>query len=227
MAKPKVLIVDDDPGVLELVADALTISGHEIAKAVDGGQASVLMKKSKFDLVVSDVNMPKVNGFELLAWMRGRNDSTPIILLTARGEKGDVANGFRAGADDYLTKPFSIEELVLRAAAVLRRTHSSEEATLLRCGPVVIDEAKYQTKLNDEIIDLSPTEFRLLFELVLNKNKVLTKYALLDKVWGIDFSDSASVVDTYISYLRKKLHRNGFDGIKTVRGVGFQIVDSE
>jgi two-component system OmpR family response regulator len=172
--------------------------------------------------VVSDINMPKVDGFELLERMRTIGDSTPVILLTARGEKVDLARGFRTGADDYVTKPFGLEELSLRIEAVLRRTLSSSGA-VLECGPVVVDEDAHSVNVDGVAVDLSQTEFRLLVELLERKEKVATKSALLDSVWGINWDTTVSVLDTYISYLRKKLHTDTWQGIKTVRGVGFQI----
>ena len=227
MATSKLLIVEDEPNLLEMVADALTLAGYPVTKASDGMQAAELLRTQRFDLVVSDVNMPRMDGFALIETMRRRGDDTPVIFLTARDQRPDITTGFRSGADDYITKPFGLEELSLRVAAVLRRTLTPEAETTLHCGPVTINEDAHQVTVAGNPVELSPTEFRLLVYLVENKNKVLTKYALLDRVWGIDFSDAATVVDTYISYLRKKIHVHGFQGIKTVRGIGFQIVDHE
>jgi two-component system OmpR family response regulator len=132
------------------------------------------------------------------------------------------------GADDYVTKPFGLEELLLRVKAILRRTSKvSTTATTLSCGPISLNEEIHQVTFNSEVVDLSPTEFRLLAILLENKGRVLSKSVLLDDVWGITFESETSVVDTYISYLRKKLHRDGFEGIKTIRGVGFQILEQK
>jgi two-component system OmpR family response regulator len=145
-------------------------------------------------------------------------------MLSARGERADITRGLTLGADDYVTKPFGLEELVLRIRAILRRSKFSEaSSTLLSCGPISLDESLHQVTFNGEVVDLSPTEFRLLHILIESKGRVLSKSHLLDEVWGITFETETTVVDTYISYLRKKLHRDGFEGIRTVRGVGFQM----
>jgi two-component system OmpR family response regulator len=170
--------------------------------------------------------MPKLDGYELVERLREKGNMIPVIFLTARSEKPDVARGFRIGADDYISKPFGLEELVLRVAAILRRTfNSNEEKSQLHCGPVSLDFDAHIVTVDRVPVELSPTEFRLLAYLMENKNKVLTKHALLDEIWGMGFAESATVVDTFISYLRKKIHTETFTGIKTVRGIGFQIVD--
>ena len=219
----RILVVDDEPGVREMLTDALTMQGHTVSPAGDGFEALASLRADSFDLVVSDINMPKVDGYQLLERMRGLGDSTPVILLTARGEKADLARGFRTGADDYVTKPFGLEELSLRIAAVLRRTAGTGSETVLTCGPLSVDIDAHTVALEGKAVDLSQTEFRLLVELLERKEKVATKSALLDSVWGINWDTNVSVLDTYISYLRKKLHTDTWQGIKTVRGVGFQI----
>lgn len=226
MSKAKILVVDDEPGILEMISDALAMSGFEPILASDGLEALNTLRSGQFDLLVTDVNMPKMDGYELVRRLRQLDNQIPVIFLTARNDKPDVANGFRIGADDYITKPFGIEEFSLRVAAVLRRTFSqSDESEVLRCGPLELNESRHEVRLANREVALSPTEFRLLAYLMENQNKVLTKHMLLDKIWGINFNDSATVVDTYISYLRKKLHDSQFQGIKTIRGVGFMISD--
>jgi two-component system OmpR family response regulator len=171
-----------------------------------------------------DINMPLMNGFELVERLRSTNDLTPVLMLTAREDKEDITRGLKLGADDYVIKPFGIEELILRIKAILRRSSKiSNIPTLLSCGPISIDDDQHQVTFNGDDIDLSPTEYRLLQILIEKKGRVLSKNLLLDEVWGITFESESTVVDTYISYLRKKLHRDGFEGIKTIRGVGFQI----
>jgi two-component system OmpR family response regulator len=167
-----------------------------------------------------------MDGYELLERLRAIGDETPALMLTARGERGDVTRGLRLGADDYVTKPFGLEELMLRIAAILRRTIGSGEKSAedIVCGPVVLNEDRHSVTLHGKAVDLSPTEFRLLYELMIKQGKVVTKATLLDVVWGMAFAANATVVDTYISYLRRKLHIAGYEGIKTVRGIGFQIV---
>ncbi len=225
MKKAQILVVDDESGVRELVGDVLGLEGYAVTIAVDGLDALSQIRKQKFDLYVLDINMPKIDGLVLLEKVRGAGDQTPALLLSARREKDDIHQGFRVGADDYVTKPFSIEELALRVEAILRRTQDSQVTNILRCGPISIDIDQHLVKFEDEIIELSPTEYNLLNFLVERKNKVVRKDALLNAVWGIDFENNSTVVETYISYLRKKFHRGGFEGIKTVRGVGFQIVE--
>jgi two-component system OmpR family response regulator len=150
-------------------------------------------------------------------------------LLTARGERADVTRGLKLGADDYVTKPFGLEELTLRVAAILRRTKAAAlvEPAVIVVGPVELNEDAHSVRLGGKSVDLSPTEFKLLHELMKRPGKVVTKNQLLDVVWGMGYANNASVVDTYISYLRKKIHIDGFEGIKTVRGIGFQIVGAD
>ena len=219
-----ILIIDDEAGVRELLADALKLAGFETLTAADAMIAQTLLRTVKPDLLVVDINMPLMDGFEFIERIRGNGDLTPALMLSARGERADITRGLTLGADDYVTKPFGLEELVLRIRAILRRSKFSEAtSTLLSCGPVTLDESLHQVSFNGEVVELSPTEFRLLHILIESKGRVLSKSHLLDEVWGINFETETTVVDTYISYLRKKLHRDGFEGIRTVRGVGFQM----
>jgi two-component system OmpR family response regulator len=219
-----ILIVDDEAGVRELLTDALRLAGFETLTAADAMIAQTLLRSVKPDLLVVDINMPLMDGFEFIERIRSNGDQTPALMLSARGERADITRGLTLGADDYVTKPFGLEELVLRIRAILRRSKFSEaSSTLLSCGPISLDESLHQVTFNGEVVDLSPTEFRLLHILIESKGRVLSKSHLLDEVWGITFETETTVVDTYISYLRKKLHRDGFEGIRTVRGVGFQM----
>jgi two-component system OmpR family response regulator len=223
--QPKVLVIDDEPGVRELISEALSISEISAVQAADGLEALSFLRRERFDLLILDINMPKLDGLALLEKLRNEGMSVPVLMLSARADKADINQGLRTGADDYLTKPFSIEELVLRVKAIMRRSKGEvAEVKVLTCGPISMDFSKYSVKFNDQLVDLSPTEFKLLEQLILNRGNVVTKETLLSEVWEIDFKSSSTVVDTYISYLRKKLHIDGFDGIKTVRGIGFQIV---
>ena len=218
------MIVDDEPGVRALLRDTLSIAGFEVIEASDGMSALTLLRTNKPALMVIDVNMPLMDGFELVERLRTTDDFTPVLMLTAREDKSDIARGLKIGADDYVIKPFGIEELVLRIKAILRRSYKSTTApTLLTCGPITINDEQHCVSFNGEEIDLSPTEYRLLQLLMERKGRVLSKKLLLDEVWGITFESESTVTDTYISYLRKKFHRDGFEGIKTIRGVGFQI----
>lgn len=226
MTKPLILIVDDEVGVRELLTDALRLGGYETLEAKDGMAALSLIRKSSPDLLIIDINMPVMDGFELLERVRSNKNNVPAIMLTARKDRSDISRGLRLGADDYVTKPFGLEELLLRVRAVLRRsTTAQEEFTILTCGPISLNEETYQVFCNGELVEVSKTEFHLLQYLLQNKGRVLTKANLLSAVWGIDFESETGVVDTYISYLRRKFHADGFEGIKTVRGIGFQILE--
>jgi two-component system OmpR family response regulator len=219
-----ILVVDDEAGVRELLGDALRIAGFETATAQDGMSALTAIRNQKPDLLIIDINMPLMDGFEFIERIRGNGDNTPALMLSARGDRADVTRGLTLGADDYVTKPFGLEELVLRVKAILRRSQFSENVQeTLTHGPITLDAKGHQVTFNGEAVDLSPTEFRLLQVLLESKGRVLSKTHLLDEVWGITFESESTVVDTYISYLRKKLHRDGFEGIRTIRGVGFQL----
>lgn len=226
MNNPLVLIVDDEVGVRELLTDALSLGGFETLEAKDGMSALTLIRKHKPDLLIIDINMPVMDGFDLLERVRSSKNQVPAIMLTARKDRTDVSRGLRLGADDYVTKPFGLEELLLRVRAILRRSQPvTEEFSILTCGPISLNEETYEVFLNEEPVELSKTEFRLLQHLLQNKGRVLTKSSLLSAVWDIDFDSDTGVVDTYISYLRKKFHSDYFEGIKTVRGIGFQIIE--
>lgn len=226
MTAARILVVDDEPGVRDMICDTLRLSGYAPFEAADGFLALKWLRENSVDLIISDINMPNMDGYELLERLRALGDETPALMLTARGERGDVTRGLRLGADDYVTKPFGLEELMLRIAAILRRTIGSGEQSSedIICGPVVLNEDRHSVTLHGKPVELSPTEFRLLYELMIKQGKVVTKATLLDVVWGMAFAANATVVDTYISYLRKKLHTENYEGIKTVRGIGFQIV---
>lgn len=221
-----ILVVDDEAGVRDLLGDALRVAGYSVSAAADGMSALTALRSAPADLLIIDINMPVLDGFGLLEQLRKKGDNTPALMLSARGEKTDITRGLRLGADDYVTKPFGLEELLLRVGAILRRTKAvAVENSVLRCGSLQLDEDQHKVFYSEEEIELSPTEFRLLQELMRNKGRVLTKSTLLRDVWEIDFETETSVLDTYISYLRKKLNRDGIEFIRTVRGVGYQIVE--
>lgn len=224
MALGKILVVDDEETLREMLFDALTIAQYEPIVAVDGADALIKLRENHIDLVVADINMPNINGLELLERLRESGNQVPVILLTAQTDRHDVSAGLKTGADDYIKKPFGLEELILRIQAVLRRTQTVRlDAQVLSCGPILLNRDTYIVTFNGEVVELSPTEFKLLDLLMANQKKVVRKSELLSDVWDIDFATSTNVVDTYISYLRKKLHRDGFEGIRTIRGIGFQI----
>jgi two-component system OmpR family response regulator len=219
------MIIDDEAGMRDLLADALKLAGFETVTASDGMSALTQLRTSKPDLLIVDINMPMMDGFEFIERIRGNGDNTPALMLSARGDRADITKGLTLGADDYMTKPLQgLEELVLRVKAILRRSqYTVSTPTNLSSGPITLDSDSHQVTFNGEVVELSPTEFRLLHVLLESKGRVLSKAYLLDEVWGITFESESTVVDTYISYLRKKLHRDGYEGIKTIRGVGFQL----
>jgi len=220
-----ILVVDDEAAIREIICDALSMSEFATKNATDGLDALSKIRRERFDLVILDVNLPKLDGLSLLEKIRNEGAQVPVLILSARRDRSEITAGLKIGADDYLTKPFGIEELVLRVKAILRRTNpETNEKKELACGPITIDLDRYRATFKEEVVELSATEFRLLEALILRAGKVVTKDNLLATVWGIDFETNSTVVDTYISYLRKKFHRDGFEGIKTVRGIGFQIL---
>ena len=221
-SKGEILVVDDEASIRTLISEVMNIAGYQVAIAEDGLDALNQIRNKKFDLIVLDVNLPKLDGFALLEKIRESAPTQPIIMISARTEKDDVTHGLRLGADDYIRKPFSVEELVLRIENRLRR-EVKNDVQIFISGPIELNEQEHSVTFNGQEVDLSPTEFNLLLVLIQNQNRVLAKEKLLDLVWGLDFETSTNVVDTYISYLRKKLHKDGYEGIKTIRGIGFKL----
>jgi len=220
----KVLVVDDEESLVDMLATALRFAGYEVSSAASGFDALRSVKESRPDLVVLDVNMPDLDGFEVCRRIRRDGIDSPVIFLTARDAPEDLRTGFSRGGDDYLTKPFSLEELSLRIEAVLRRVRGTgNESSRLVCGELLMDEDAHQVFMGDEEIELSPTEFRLLRYLMLNQGRALSKLQILDYVWEYDFDGNAAVVETYISYLRKKLGPVAAEWLRTVRGVGYML----
>ncbi len=224
----RILVVDDEDVLREMLGDALRLSGFEVLDAADGSKALTILQSGKVDLIISDVNMPGMDGYEMLSHLRAQGDETPAIMLTARRERADVTKGLKLGADDYVTKPFGLEELILRVNAVLRRTlGATSSSQKLVCGPVEIIDDLHQVTVDGVEVELSPTEYHLLTVLMENKGKVISRSKLLLEVWDINFDTGTNVVDTYISYLRRKVHTDTFQGIKTVRGIGFQMIEGK
>lgn len=221
-----ILVVDDEPGVRDVLQDALEAAGHDVVTAANGAEGLDQLRRNHADLCVLDINMPTVNGFEFVERLRESGDKTPVLMLTARDSSGDVERGLRLGADDYVKKPYSLQELLLRVAAILRRaSDEDEDDRVMVCGPLVMNVDRHEVAYAEEAIDLSATEFRLLQVLLEHAERVVTREQLLRDVWNIDFDSETSVLDTYISYVRRKVHRDGFAPITTVRGVGFKVVE--
>ena len=221
-----ILIIDDEPGVRDLLEDALGNAGYQTQCATNGADGLDQLRRRSADLCIVDINMPTMNGFEFLEKLRAHDTKTPVLMLTARDSSDDVERGLRVGADDYVRKPFSLEELLLRVAAILRRTGIDEnDDHVFKCGPLVMNIDRHVVTFRTEEIELSATEFRLLELLLEHQDRVVTREQLLREVWNIDFDSETSVLDTYISYVRRKIHRDDFAPITTIRGVGFKLVD--
>jgi two-component system, OmpR family, response regulator len=218
------LVVDDEPFLRDAVAASLRFLGFEVTTAETGTQALRLARDRPFDLVVLDVMLPDTDGFEIVRRLRGEGNYVPVIFLTARDTQADKVTGLTIGGDDYVTKPFGLEELAARVRTVLRRTRPvAASATVLSFADISLDQDSYEVRRRDEPIELSPTEFRLLRFLMLNPGRVLTRAELLDHVWDYDFGGSSTVVATYVAYLRRKLAQYGPEVIHTQRGVGYSL----
>jgi two-component system OmpR family response regulator len=220
-----ILVVDDEPGVRDLLRDALEIAGYQTEMASNGAEALDVLRRHSADLCIVDINMPTMDGFEFLAKLREHDTKTPVLMLSARDSPVDVAKGLRFGADDYVRKPFSLEEILLRISAILRRSGLGDGGDIvLIAGPIEMNVDRHEITVRGEVVDLSATEFRLLEVLLERKDRLVTRELLLREVWNIDFDSETSVLDTYISYLRRKVHHDDFAPITTVRGVGFKLV---
>jgi len=228
--KPRVLVVDDEEHITELVAMGLGYNGFDCERVASGRSALEAVEHRKPDLIVLDVMLPDLDGFEVARRLRtneGAGTRVPIIFLTARDTTADKVRGLTLGADDYVTKPFSLEELVARVKAVLRRAGAVDTAGTLQFSDVELDEQLHEVRRDGHRIDLSPTEFKLLRYFLRHPRIVLSKAQILDHVWEYDFGGDANVVETYVSYLRRKLDTGGPQLIHTVRGVGYALRVSE
>ena len=220
----ELLVVDDEPFLREAVAASLRFLGFEVTTAENGTGALRLARDRPFDLVVLDVMLPDTDGFEVVARLRGDGLRVPVIFLTARDTQADKVTGLTIGGDDYLTKPFGLEELAARIRTVLRRTRPAVNAgPVLTFADIELDQDSYEVRRGGHLIELSPTEFRLLRYLMLNPGRVLTRAQLLAHVWDYDFGGASTVVSTYVAYLRRKLAQYGPDVIHTQRGIGYSL----
>jgi two-component system OmpR family response regulator len=224
-AKPqaRVLVVDDEAYITDLVGMALRYEGFDVAVAASGREALTRAGAFRPDLLVLDVMLPDVDGIEVCARLRRDGMEAPVVFLTARDAAEDKIAGLTVGGDDYVTKPFSLEELIARVRAVLRRTRPDDRPARLAFADLEIDEDAHQASRGGEPLDLRPTEYKLLRYLVLNAGRVVSKAQILDHVWNYDFGGSDNVVETYVSYLRRKVGRHGPPLIQTVRGVGYVL----
>jgi two-component system OmpR family response regulator len=231
MPEARLLVVDDEPNIRELLATSLRFAGFEVHAAADGLSALKLAKDVEPDLVVLDVMLPDLDGFAVTRRLRERGQFVPVLFLTARDDTADKVQGLTVGGDDYVTKPFSLEEVVARIRAVLRRTHHIEDdSSVLRYSDLELDDDSHEVRRSGQPIELSPTEFKLLRYLMLNAGRVLSKAQILDHVWQYDWGGDANIVESYISYLRRKIDSiDDADGqrlpplIHTKRGVGYLL----
>jgi two-component system OmpR family response regulator len=223
MAKTRVLIVDDEPNIRDLLATSLRFAGYEIQTAANGAQAVAAVTESEPDIILLDVMLPDMNGFSVTKKLRASGIQAPILFLTARDDVEDKITGLTVGGDDYLTKPFSLDEVVARIQAILRRTKTADaESAVIDAGAVVINQDAHEVAIEGKPVDLSPTEYKLLRFLVMNPDRVLTKAQILDHVWEYDFNGDMGIVESYVSYLRKKLDPiSSRPLIQTKRGVGY------
>jgi two-component system, OmpR family, response regulator len=220
----RVLVVDDEPNIVDVVTMALRFQGFAVASAGTGGDAIAAVTRFRPDLIVLDVMLPDMEGFDVAQRLGAQHNRVPIIYLTARDATEDKIRGLTLGGDDYVTKPFSLEELVARVRSILRRAGLAEpESGRLTFEDVELDEETHEVTRAGEPVDLTATEYRLLRYLLLNPRRVLTRAQLLEHVWDYDFGGDARVLETYVSYLRKKLDIHGPSLIQTVRGVGYAL----
>ena len=220
-----VLVVDDEPAITDLLSTALRYMGYQVTTAATGTAALEAAATGNPDLVVLDVMLPDLDGFEVCRRLREQRDFVPVIFLSARDTEDDRVTGFVRGGDDYVTKPFSLEELTLRIGALLRRVRGGGDdgAARLRYRDLEMDEDRHQVWRAGREIELSPTEFRLLRYFLLNPERVLSKQQILDHVWQYDFNGEDNVVETYVSYLRRKLDDGEPRLVRTVRGFGYAL----
>jgi len=221
-----VLVVDDEVYLRDLVSSALRIAGMTPVTVADGHGALRAVATGRPDLVILDVGLPDIDGFEVCRSLRDGGNQVPVIFLTARDGREDMLQGFTKGGDDYITKPFSLDELIARVHAVLRRTQHQQPtapSTALTYADLTLDEATMRVTRGGEAVSLSPTEFKLLRFLLRNREQVVSKHQILDHVWEYDFDGNASVVENYISYLRKKIDDREPKLLHTVRGFGYVL----
>ena len=222
----RVLVVDDEPTLTELLSMALRYEGWEVRSAGDGLSAVRTAREFRPDAVVLDMMLPDIDGLEVLRRLRGETPDVPVLFLTAKDSVEDRIAGLTAGGDDYVTKPFSLEEVVARLRGLMRRAGRSPSCAPTRCstvGDLTLDEDSHEVRRGGDLITLTATEFELLRYLMRNPRRVLSKSQILDRVWNYDFGGQANVVELYISYLRKKIDAGRTPMIHTMRGAGYVL----
>ncbi|MEU9891504.1 response regulator transcription factor [Sphaerisporangium sp. NPDC051017] len=224
-SEARLLIVEDDPNILELLAASLRFAGFEVATAASGTDAVEAAQRHRPDLMVLDVMLPDMDGFDVVRRLRGGGAHTPVVFLTARDATEDKIRGLTLGGDDYVTKPFSLEEVIARIRAVLRRTAGDPQSPPPRMtfADIELDEESHEVWRYGKVIPLSPTEFKLLRYFMANAGRVLSKAQILDHVWDYDFRGDAGIVESYVSVLRRKIDNTTPRLIHTLRGVGYVL----
>jgi two-component system response regulator MprA len=222
----RILVVDDEPAVRESLDRALRLEHYEVGLAKDGGEALAVVGERPPDAIVLDLMMPRIDGLEVCRRLRAAGDRTPILILTARDAVADRVAGLDAGADDYIVKPFALEELQARLRALLRRTGSSSGMQALRFADLTLDPVAYEVRRGERLLDLTRTEFLLVELFMMHPRQVLTRSTIFERVWGYDFGPTSNSLTVYIGYLRRKLESGGEPRIlHTVRGVGYVLRD--
>jgi two-component system OmpR family response regulator len=219
----RILVVDDEPSIVDAVATALRYEGFEVEEATTGRDAVAAVARFEPDLVVLDWMLPDIEGIEVGRRIRDRGFKTAILFLTAKEAVENKVEALRAGGDDYVTKPFSLAEVVARVQAILRRTAGDLPGDVLRFGDLILDEGRHEVSRGDVLLELTATEFNLLRFFMLNPRRVVSKGQILQHVWRYDFGGNTNVVETYVSYLRRKLDALGPPLIKTVRQAGYML----
>ena len=219
----KILVVDDEPSIVDAVGTALRYEGFDVQDATTGRDALASVTRAEPDLIVLDWMLPDLDGIEVARRLRERGYKSAILFLTAKDAVENKVDALRGGGDDYVTKPFSLAELVARVQAILRRTASELPGDVLRYADLSLDEARHEVLRGETPIELTATEFNLLRYFLLNPRRVLSKGQILQNVWRYDFGGNANVVETYVSYLRRKLHAAGPPIIKTIRQAGYML----
>jgi two-component system OmpR family response regulator len=225
-SEARLLVVEDDPNIVELLSASLRYAGFDVASAQDGHQALRTAREFRPDLMVLDVMIPGIDGFEVVRRMGSEGIRCPVVFLTARDATEDKITGLTIGGDDYVTKPFSLDEVVARIRAVLRRSTTgpaAAQAARLSFADIELDDETHETWKAGELVKLSPTEFKLLRYFMENTGRVLSKAQILDHVWHYDFGGDANVVESYISYLRRKVDTTEPRLLHTLRGVGYVL----
>lgn len=232
MAGERILVVDDETHIVELIKYNLESNGYKVCTAYDGREALKVVENKDVDLIVLDLMLPNIEGIEVCKALKRKDETSriPIIMLTAKGEEFDKILGLELGADDYMTKPFSVRELMVRVKVILRRSASNaEDSDIVKIGNLIIDTVKHEVLKNGAKLELTLKEFELLRLLIANKDKVLTRDSLLDRVWGYEYYGETRTVDVHIRHLRQKVEDDDKNPkyIETIRGIGYRFNDTD